>query len=233
MSTINLLPDDYLLRKSQRRANILCVVMFAVVMATVGAAAIVSERNTANTEKVRDQVNIAYADAAKTLQEMQQLETQKRTMVHKAEVTGALLEKVPRSYLLAIVTQALPENVSLTSFNLTPQRVTSTPGKTKFDSITGKSEDQEMVMTVEVTGMAATDVDVARFIANLLRCQLLSGVDLAFSQEKKLKDTSVREFQVRMDIRNGVDVVDLLRTQPEQPAQSAATILDKPQGARL
>jgi len=232
MSLINLLPDDYLQKRAQQRANILCAVMFAIVMAAVGAAAVVSERNTRCTEEVRDQVNASYAEAARMLQQMRELEGQKRTMVQKAQATGSLLERVPRSFLLATITQALPENASLTSLDLTAQMTVSGPSqaRSKFNGIAGRSQPQDVVMVAEVVGLAGTDVEVARFIANLLRNPLLNAVDLVFSQEKKFKETTVREFKVKMEIRNNIDVVDLLK--PPKGAHAAAPADDGDKGGR-
>ena len=41
---LSFLPDDYLERKAQRRANVLCAGLAVVVIATVGAAFSVTER---------------------------------------------------------------------------------------------------------------------------------------------------------------------------------------------
>lgn len=225
MSIINLLPEDYVQRRAQQRANVMCIALFVIVMAGVGAAAVVSERNTHNTELVRDQVNAAYDEAARTLHQMQQLEAQKRMMTHKAEATSVLLERVPRSYVLAVITQALPENASLTSFDLVPRRVIKAAapaaGKTKFAAVTGAVADNGSVTVVEVTGLAATDVQVARFIANLLRNPLLTSVDLGYSQEKQVDKISVREFRVRMELRNGVDVIDLAKAEKRSTLAAA------------
>jgi Tfp pilus assembly protein PilN len=219
VSIINLLPEDYLQRRAHHRANIMCVVLFAIVMAGVCGAAMVSEQNTQNTEMVRNQVDSAYEQAARTLQQMQQLENQKRMMLAKAQATGDLLERVPRSFVLAVVTRALPEGASLVSFNMTPRRVLQAPvapagaRPTKFAAVTGANAAPRQLMVIEVTGLAANDVQVARFIANLLGNPLLSGVDLGFSREKVIEKTVLREFSVRMELRPGVDVIDLIEAQ--------------------
>ena len=74
--------------------------------------------------------------------------------------------------------------------------------------------------SVEVTGLAATDVQVADFVANLLGNRLLASVDMNYTQDKVLnankKDLPqyrVREFKVTMELRPNVDVIDLIRTE--------------------
>src|SRR4030042_4436381 len=122
MSLVNLLPDDYIARQAQWRTNLLCTALFGVVMAGIVGAALVSEHNYARTRLVREQVNQSYADAAKLLEQMQTLEVKKKKLLDKAAGTTNLLERVPRSYLLATVTNALPEGGSLTKFILVGKR---------------------------------------------------------------------------------------------------------------
>jgi len=244
MSTINLLPEDYLRRRSQRRANVMCVILFAIVMAGVGGAALVSEQNTRRTIKVRDRVNADYDEAAKLLAQMQQLESQKRSGMAKAKATASLLEKVPRSYLLASITAALPPNTALTTLELKPSRRPSssrTVAKIKGNSAKAKAlraaaeaaAAVEPPMELELVGWAATDVQVARFIANLLRDPLLASVDLSYSQEKVLKTKTdqmqVREFCLRLELRTGLDVIDLVNERPDATAAVEAPM----EGAKL
>ena len=120
MSTINLIPDDYLQKRLQKRANYLCVALFSVVMVGVATAALVSDRAYRNTQKVLDRVNANYAEAAKQLEQMRTLEASKRQMMGKAIATGILLERIPRSFLLATLTKALPGNASLLKVELKP-----------------------------------------------------------------------------------------------------------------
>jgi len=245
MSIINLLPEDYVKRRSQARANRLCLALFAAVMAGVVGAAVVSERSVGNTQAVAKRVDAAYADAAKMIEQLRELETRKAAMLHKAELTASLLERVPRSTLLAIVTTALPSGASLTQINLFPQNVVtrSEPARKEagaVDSKFAKVQQQRAptesvtVMMMEATGLAGTDVEVARFITNLVRCPLMKSVDLVYSQEKVLQDTPVREFQVKIELKPNVDVIDVLRSAERQGDEDAVKPLAaaQEQGAR-
>jgi len=238
MSTINLLPEDYLQRRWQSRANTLCAMLFAVVMAGVGMAALVSEQSLRNTRQIRDKVNSSYAEAAKMLTEMQKLEATKRQMTALAKSTASLLERVPRSYVLAMVAQALPEHCSLVKVELKPNlkklvaKASRGPKGSKFEAVKKKQQGPRSTeriqppMMLVVTGHAATDVQVASFIKNLHGNPLLSSVDYNFSQDKALKSTRpdspkirVREFKVTMELRPNVDVIDLLN--PDRRSESA------------
>jgi hypothetical protein len=224
MITLNLLPDDFLKQRMQRRANYLCLILFCIVMAGVLAAAVASERNSRRTQEVADRVNAAYADAARLIAEMQQLQGQKQTMLSKAETTASLMERVPRSYLLSILTNAMPEHVSLKEFNLDIRRVVTqakpkaaTAGNAKFEAAqqqrNGNVTSAPLVV-IDVTGYAGTDVEVARFIATLAKNPVTQSVDLVYSEQKLVGTTPVREFQIRMELRADGDAMEAIRNAP-------------------
>ena len=222
MSTINLLPEDYLKRRMQRRANVLCLALFAVVVAAVGAAALVSDQSTRHTLQVARDVKAQYLEATKLIEQLKQLEDRKQRMLHKAQLTARLLERVPRSTLLAVVANALPRQASLTKFQIVPKQVfglsdptpPSGKPKTKFEKLQKERSNPPqatVVYSMEATGLAGTDLDVAKFLANLVGNPLLTNVDLVYSQEKSIESKLVREFQVRMELKNDIDVIDVIQ----------------------
>jgi Tfp pilus assembly protein PilN len=217
MSFINLLPKDYFARKAHRRANMLCLVLFGLVMAGVLGAAFVSDRGLQKTRRVYDRVNESYAEAGKLIGQMQKLEATKQEMFKKASLTTGLLERVPRSYVLAMVTNALPKRASVKELKLSTERravVTITKGddKSRYAKATAERNVQtkqpaQTEVTITVTGMASTDAEVAQFIAAMARCPLIDTVVLIYTQEKEFKDQIVREFKVDMRLKPGAEVV--------------------------
>jgi hypothetical protein len=238
MSIINLLPDDYLRRRAQHHANIVCSILFLVVMAGVVAAAAVSEQSTRHTLRVRDSVNASYEDAARMLEQMRRLDAQKGMMLSKANETAMLMERVPRSYLLGIITNALPPNTSLVQYDLDVKTLVtkdvldkaagkpSAPKPTKYGAGAANRPDSPTpVVLMELTGIACTDVEVGRFIENVYRNPLFASVDLVYSEEKLVEKIPVREFRVRMELKANADAIDATRDgagNPEAVAASAA-----------
>ncbi len=208
MSYVNLLPEDYLARQAQKRANRLCAAMFALVVAVILGAALLAEVGHARTREVNERVTQNYQEAGKLIQQMQQLEVAKNEMVGKAKLTAGLLERVPRSYLLATVTNALPEGCSLTKFEMGARRkqvtVITANGKGSPKQVSSTSGPMETNITV--TGLAGTDLEVGRFIAAMARSPLMETVDLVYSQEKKVDAFMVREFQVILSLKTNADV---------------------------
>ena len=71
---------------------------------------------------------------------------------------------------------------------------------------------------MKVTGLAATDVEVARFIASMARSALVKTVELVYSKEDKFNKAVVREFKVDITLDPGAEVL----TAGEQKAESLA-----------
>src|SRR5436190_3136716 len=168
---LSFLPDDYLERKRQRRTNVICAILFALVMGTIGTTFSFSERSLRAVEKQHATIENEYAEAAKRIEQVQQLLTKQRTMTRQAEITASLLEKVPRSNILAEVTNALPSGVSLTDFVLESKKRQAPPpaAKSTFevkstapDVAKPAPEAPAVDVFMRVGGLAATDVQVAQ-----------------------------------------------------------------------
>ncbi len=223
MSTINLLPENYLHFRRQHRTNVIAIILFVVMIGAVFCAGLVSRRSLAHTQAVRNRVDTSYAEAAKLISQMHELEAQKIKMLGKAELTASLVERVPRSTLLAIITNALPDGASLKTLDLQTQKIIrrTTTVADDSDKQTGTKltteprnsppVSAETMVCVEITGLATTDVQVARFIANLSRNPLMASVDLGYSEEKKIRDMTVREFQIKIILKGEVDAIDFVR----------------------
>lgn len=223
MSTINLLPADYVTHRSHRRANGLCLALFGAVMAGIVGAYLASEQNYQHTRDILVRVEREYADAARLIDEMQQLKVRKAALYRKAEQAASLQERVPRSYLLGVLTNACPQYVSLSKTNLQYVLIaTRTPKTTaKFAAMAQgrSSEPPNRFLNIQVTGTANTDLAVAKFIANLASNPLFSSVDLTFSRRKLIgqRKTPVREFRVNVRLKRGMDVLEIM---PRHTAQA-------------
>ena len=234
MSTINLLPDNYIRRRNQHQANKIFLFLFVVVVAGVLGAVAVSERSVGHTLDVRDRVSARYAEAGKLIAQMRRLEAQKRRMLHKAELAKELIERVPRSTLLGTVNNALPNGTSLVKLELSTRHVirqarpaksaSGKSGKLTTEQRAPKAEPGPAVVSMEITGLAPTDIEVARLIANLARTALTDTVDLVYSQEKEHKKAKVREFQITMTLKPGVDAIELVNPQAHRAVPGGALL---------
>ena len=124
---LSFLPDDYLERKAQRRTIIICAVLSGIVMAAIYAAFSLQEKMMETAEASHNEVMQQYTEAGRQIEQVQTMETKQRTMARQAELASSLLEKIPRSIILAESTNALPKDVSMQEFSLTSQRKTAAP----------------------------------------------------------------------------------------------------------
>jgi Tfp pilus assembly protein PilN len=238
---LSFLPDDYLERKAQRRTNAICATLFLVVMVMIGTAFTFTERSMRAVERDHADVERQYTEAARRIQQVQQMQDKQRTMAIQAELTSSLLEKVPRSFLLAEVTNAMPTGVSLLDLALeskkraapkdgggsksTFEQKKSTPAparKKPGDGGALGAEPRIYDVYVRVTGVAATDVQVAQFISRLNVSKLLRDVNLVISDEYKSGDEQLRRFQIEMTVNPDAEVSSL-----EKPKVTAVELQAK------
>lgn len=244
MSTINLIPQDYLRQRMQRRVNFVSVILLAVVISGVIGAATVTDRSKNHTQDVRDRIQDEYGQAAKLIRQMQVLEARKAMMLDKAQLTAALVERVPRSTLLAIITNARPKGTSLLKVNLNTRVAKETiPGAGRLSPtgttvLSGESRSNtaprtNLVVDLAITGLAHSDADVAKFIANLAGNRLVETVDLTFSQEKIIDAAVVRQFQIRFTLRDDADAIDIAGKLPLKPKKPPAAKAVKTEEAAI
>jgi Tfp pilus assembly protein PilN len=242
---LSFLPDDYLERKAQRRTNAICATLFLVVMVAIGSAFTYTERAMRAAEHDHDSIEKRYTEAAKRIEQFQQLQEKQRTMAMQAELTSSLLEKVPRSFLLAEITNSMPSGVSLLDLVLESKRRTTPaapaknaafekkgaaganqPGGKKKGPAAPGSEAKVYDVNIKITGIASTDVQVAQFITKLNQSTLLKDVNLVISDEYKGgtgqdANNVMRKFQIEMMVSPSADVASLA----EKPKVTAVEIV--------
>ena len=242
---LSFLPDDYLERKAQRRTNAICATLFMIVMGAIGSAFYYTEGAMRAAEREHDAVERRYTEAAKRIEQFQQLQEKQRTMAMQAELTSSLLEKVPRSFLLAEITNSMPSGVSLLDLVLESKRRTSPspaaqaktsafekrsaanqPSGKKKGAATAVNEAKVYDVTIKITGIASTDVQVAQFITKLNQSMLLRDVNLVISDVYKGgtgqdANNVMRKFQIEMMVSPNADVASLA----EKPKVTAVEIV--------
>lgn len=211
---LSFLPDDYLERRARRRTNVICSFLFVCGVAGIGSAFTLSERADARAQDKHAAVSGDYVEEAKRIERARQIQDKQRQIAHQAELTASLLEKVPRSYLLAEITNSMPSGVSLLDLNL-ESKVKTAPvaerAKTAMEKKKEKKQSEEQKnapppppkpkvyeVALRLTGIAATDVQVAQFISKLNQCKFLKDVNLVISDEFALEDETLRKFQIDM-----------------------------------
>ncbi|OAB63736.1 hypothetical protein AY599_04725 [Leptolyngbya valderiana BDU 20041] len=221
------LPEDYVQRKAEGRANIIGLTLFCAVMGTVVAAFFVTNRNWKSVHEEREAIAVQYTAAEPEIELLIKLEEQKEQMLQKAEIVTALIEPVPRSILMAELVTRMPEEMTLLTVELKGRRVAdaaptkSADAQQRRTSVRGRQagslggtktgataeEDEKKVIlppryeyTLTLTGVTAENGEIADYLDGLKLSPLLRRVELHYAESQKMKDRELRKFQISAEI---------------------------------
>jgi Tfp pilus assembly protein PilN len=221
---LSFLPEDYLEQKYARRANAVCIILALL----AGGAMLVGwhwlrDRN-ARIESTFGAVDQRYLDAARKIEQVKRMHEKQRDVVHHAELAASLVEKVPRSNVLAEITNALPTGVSLLDLSLHSSlrqdagaaaaavayaqqkpgdKPAEPPGPPRYD------------VKMSITGIAHDDLQVASLMSHLSHSPLFQNVNLVISEvhtesnkdgSKNEKGPQLRRWQVEMTLNPQAEV---------------------------
>jgi len=218
MVNVNFVPDDYAQGNECRRTNFLYLVLFAVVMMALGGsyvAIMIRQRACMANEEL---VNGRLAEMQEAIQQFEELQTKRREMMKTALTTAELLEPVPRSIVLATLTNNLPVGVSLSELELIQKQ--PTPGAqaartSKYQAAQAQQDNQteggesvnpeKLLEThIEIGGIAPSDLQVAAYIERLGQSTLVDTVALVESKECKVEENTFRQFKLTAMLKKDV-----------------------------
>lgn len=240
--TNSFLPEDYIDHRAASRASAIGLTLFIIVMACVSAAFLVTNRRWKVIRDRQDTINILYTQEAQKIEQLKQLETQRSQMMDRAEITAALLERVPRSVLLAELITSMPHEVTLLELTLKSKRIEAPPAAVpvapkdapKPRGLGGKSPTADpkadakpeaqrpmppkFQFLLTIVGVAAVNNDIAEYMSKLQACPLLANVELQYIKETILNDVGMRRFEIGAEIRPEADAHELNLDQRALPA---------------
>jgi len=215
MVNINFVPDDYVQSKESRRTNWMYLVLLLVVMTALGGSFTtirIRQRACNVKEKLANDRMTQIQEAIKQFEELQ---TKRKVMMKTALTTTELLEPVPRSVLLASLTNNLPAGVSLLKLSIVqkePKYVNQAVSTSKYKaaqaektaSLENGSQEKLLETNIEIGGMASSDLQVAAYMERLGNSSLLDSVALVESKEYKVEEGTFRQFKLTAMLRKDV-----------------------------
>ncbi|MEM9373768.1 MAG: hypothetical protein AAGA55_09005, partial [Planctomycetota bacterium] len=177
------LPAEYVKNKSQTRANFVALMLFAIVMAGVVGVFVVNHQRWRDVTADAKVVATQFSEEAAKIDQLKELENQRAELLDRAEVVTALIDRVPRSVLMAEIVRAMPDEMTLTVVDLegdrikppAPAKEKKSKGKTRSISrkSAGKDEKPEAPKvhppkfkhTLTVEGLTEENEQVADFLA--------------------------------------------------------------------
>ena len=226
MVNINFVPDDYTQSNESRRTNLIYLVLFAVVMTALGGSFVSIKIRQRACRTSEEMVNARMTEIQEAIKQFEDLQTKKREMMKTALTTAELLEPVPRSILLASLTNNLPAGVSLSEVSMIQKQSKQSATATKTSkyraaqktasqsngsqqaaqSQNNEPENPEKLLETHISigGIAPSDLQVASYIEQLSNSSLLDNVALIESKEYKLQDSTLRQFKLSAMLRKNV-----------------------------
>lgn len=230
MAMINFVPDDYVQQRRASRSNVLYLMLLLAMLGAIGITFgfIKMRQRAVQTELA--QLNSRMAEAQQQIAQLEELKTKSQTMMKTMVMTAELLEAVPRSIILASLTNNLPSGVSLLDFGLEEKETqiyksaaknTTSSRYSKANATAAAGEPQKTVSTnLQIKGIAPSDIQVAGFISRLNDAILFDDVSLVESKEIEIEKIKYRQFQLKAVIRPDLTLtkenIDEIREKREQ-----------------
>jgi Tfp pilus assembly protein PilN len=238
MTTINFVPDDYIQQRQSSRANVLSLVLLAFLLGGIAVTFSVIKMRQAVVRSEMEQLNSRMVQAREQINRLEQVKSKGRVMMKNMKMTADLLEPVPRSVVLACLTNTMPSGVSLLEIQLqekevkmafpavsSVQSVKTDIKPTQYEAAAAKDKAPVEVRTViqtllEIEGIAHSDIEVASYIANLSESVLLDNVQLVQSKEQNIGGVPFRQFRLRTQLKQNLTLtkedINSIRKKREQ-----------------
>ena len=221
MSDMNFVPDDYIVTKEAKRSNIFYIALFVLVMIALGVTFGVIKIRQTKLQKLENNVDLKLQQACKELAQIEVMQEKRKELMNTALMASDLIEPIPRSVLLAAMTNAMPDGVSILKFKL-DEKISKTRRKNNYDKkkknskknkkskksrkIKTKKNEPSMLRTVVIEGLSPTDIEVAEYIAILSGCELFDDVELTKSEEVSVDGFVFRKFELKSILKNNFTV---------------------------
>ncbi len=217
MLNLNFVPEDYIRNSEHRRTNLFYLVLFVAVMSVLGSSFFtikMRQRALAAKERI---VNEKMSATKESIKQFESLQEKRKAIMRTAVTTADLLESVPRSVLLASLTNNLPSGVSLVQLRLVQKKPKDKPlakATSKYQSLQSQNAVQRKVSPekllethIDIEGIAASDLQVADYIKKLSGSSLLDNVTLVESKEQEVNDMMFRQFKLTALLKGDVQII--------------------------
>lgn len=223
MANASFLPEDYVQRRAARRTNLFLLVLFILVLGGVVTVFFFTDKQRHVVQMQQKSVNERFVEAARRIDQLDQLQAQRQQMLLKANIARVLVERMPRTRLFSELINNMPPTIIWDEVEIDTRVVQGAPHVTSLQKVAADRraanakgtlsepmiERQQEITTVRIVAFAPTDIEVAAFMTGLGSNPLFNNVTLAFSEEKTIDERTVRSFRIDLEVRADVDVTEM------------------------
>lgn len=193
-------------QRKLRTERLLCLCLGAFALA-IGSAYVLANRSTQDMRGRDALLDRQFADAVRQLEAARKQKEQEARIAEQAALAASLVEKIPKSNVLAELTNSLPSDVWLVGFTLDSRANEEIPstGSGQAASLPGARHPLFNVR-LKLSAVSGSDAQAAQFVSKLGRSKLLRDVTLipqgqeADGQQGSLRQaqSGLREFHVEL-----------------------------------
>ena len=248
MNEPTLIPQEYVNERKEIRRTSFGVVLFAIVMAGVIAAFLVTNRQWDSVRIRQQEVAAEFSEVGEKISRMDELRIARDDLVERAELASALVSRVPRSMLLDGLVERMPVKLSWTKLTMASKEVKKpvvrdnpkndrlkprgpaaapvrTRGKknSKTDPVGERPVPKQYTTTITLTGLAPDEVDVSTYVASLQSFSLLSSVMPDSTEIITVDDVEMRKFTITMELDQNAVFEEIASESGSEPHSETAT----------
>jgi Tfp pilus assembly protein PilN len=182
---LDFLPEDYADKKAKRRADVILLSLFGVTVVAIGTTWHLCETELAEAEAEFAAVDARHAEAARRIEQVRQMRERQKSVRDRMELSASLLERMPRSNLLAEITNTLPHGVVLSKAQLEAKKVKAPPPpkaakktKKRKEAAPERPQPLKFDTTLAIEGTSLTEGQVSDYMDALKRGQYFKSVDI-------------------------------------------------------
>jgi hypothetical protein len=217
MANLNLLPDYYVKERFRYRIDMICVMLFAVVMAGVIIIGKRTEHGLDEVKRTHEKVDGQFDVAAGFVKEFFAKQHQQASLRRELVRLERLRQPLGPSYVLAMITEACPEDVSLRYVRiLQPGPVTETnPNLPKGKGAKSKPPKAKIpeYLDVEIQGRAEAESMANAFEAELQSHILTAKVNMPVLDSVMLDGKMVYSFRMSFQVETNSASLKEMRKQ--------------------
>lgn len=240
---IDFLPESYKLARERRKRKQWRLMAMFVALALIAAGSIRQRQICSALADMRDRMHTNVERLRSQVKGAPELNDELTRLTAQANVITFLRSKLPPSRIMQVVSNALPEHVTLTQckmgIELLPKRPSSAsgrrdvppaspdakpaeklPAQKDLDDLLKRSD--ESALFVELSGVAPDDVAIAQYLAALTDSGLFADITLQFTDQLAMSDHLVRRFGARLRL-NKVEPWRVRKTEPRSGDAPSAT----------
>lgn len=214
---IDFLPSRYWRERDQRRRAVFRRGMLAVVLALMTVGAVGQRQMRGRLEQTRDSLHAHAQRMTAQLETPDRLRERIAALDDKANLLTWLHLRVAPTRLLATISRALPQYVSLHELDLRSEARGSSGLTPPAGDATGKpalpesplrkdletlqADSARRVWCVNLSGQAPDDRAIAQFLTRLKQSGLFAEVTLLYTDRQTWAEGDIRRFAARLELR--------------------------------